>query len=75
MPAPPLTDTEVYDRLHAALEALGKESGQTTRGDSALQVARRSLTALQLALVMSQEAEAETLACVVSPSEPEPRSG
>jgi hypothetical protein len=71
----PLSDNEVYDRLHAALGALGSDNGQTTRGDSALTVARRSLVALQLALVMAQEAESDRLGCVVSPSEPAPRSG
>lgn len=67
---PPLTDDEVFDRLHAALMAIGEDTGESVRGDSALRVARRALTALQMALLMAQEAEADDLGCVVSPGEP-----
>jgi hypothetical protein len=66
---PKLSDNEVYDLIHKAAETLGRAEGATIRGNTALQVARRSLTALQLALVM-----ADTLGCVISPSEPAPRS-
>lgn len=50
-----LTDEEVYDRLHAALLALGGDAGETARGDTALKAGRRSLTMLQMALLAAIE--------------------
>ncbi|WP_240233617.1 hypothetical protein [Devosia lacusdianchii] len=54
-----LNDTEVWDRLHAALEALGEDDGLTTAGGTAIRSARRTLILLQMAVLKSQEAEQE----------------
>lgn len=54
-----LNDTEVWDALHAALEALGEHDGATTAGGSAIRSARRALILLQMAVLKSQEAEQE----------------
>jgi hypothetical protein len=51
-----LNDIESYDRLHDAAMALGKESGVTPAGDTALTSARLALTAFQMALVRAMEA-------------------
>lgn len=51
----PLTDDEAYERLHAALLALGRDDGFTRRATTALETARRALSALQIALVFSIE--------------------
>ncbi len=54
-----LSDTEVYDRLHRALLALGPEGGLTAAGDTALKAARRALLILQGSVMMKiDEAEA-----------------
>lgn len=45
----PLTDREVYDRLHAALMHLSGARGETTFGESTLRAAERVLDTLQLA--------------------------
>lgn len=58
MPAP-LTDDEAYDRLHAALQALGHDAGETTRGNTALEAARTMLRLLQLGLVKAMENDAD----------------
>jgi hypothetical protein len=50
-----LNDTEVWDRLHAALEALGEDDGATTAGGTAIRSARRTLILLQMAVLKSQE--------------------
>jgi len=54
-----LSDREVYERLHAALAALGQEPGDNVFGDSALTTARQSLTMLQVAMVGRIDAEEE----------------
>lgn len=51
----PLDDMAAYDRLHAAMLALGSEKGATVHGDTALQAARRTLGMLQLALLTAAD--------------------
>lgn len=51
-------DTQVWDALHAALEALGGDEGATKAGGAALHFARRTLTLLQMAVFKSSEAHA-----------------
>jgi hypothetical protein len=41
-----LSDNRVGDRLHAALEMIGTEEGETVRGNTALIAARQSLSLL-----------------------------
>lgn len=55
MPRAPLTDDEVYDRLHKALLALGREDGQTTRGNTCINGARTVLEMFQLGLIYAME--------------------
>ncbi|MDX1006752.1 hypothetical protein GOE08_07615 [Sinorhizobium medicae] len=50
-----LSDDQVYERLHAAYLALGREEGETVRGDTALKAARRALTLLQMGHVAAQD--------------------
>lgn len=48
----PLSDIQIYDRLHAALAHLSGHTGQTPHGDTTIKAAIKTLSALQLALVM-----------------------
>ncbi|UXN75866.1 hypothetical protein N8D56_27045 (plasmid) [Devosia sp. A8/3-2] len=55
-----MNDSEVWDRLHAALEALGEDDEAATyAGGIALRSARRTLILLQLAVLKSQEDQQE----------------
>ncbi|WP_062233210.1 hypothetical protein [Aureimonas sp. N4] len=55
----PLEDMAAYDRLHAALDALGKAPGATIHGNTALEAARRSLRMLQLGLLVASDKAAK----------------
>lgn len=55
-----LDDDQVFDRLYAAILALGDEDGETTRGDTAIKSARRMLLLLQMGIIASQEGLTET---------------
>jgi hypothetical protein len=44
---PKLSDNQVGDRLHAALEAVGIDEGETTRGNTALLAAHQTLSLLE----------------------------
>ncbi|GJE00548.1 hypothetical protein [Methylobacterium isbiliense] len=63
----PLTDEDVHDRLHAALEALGDGRPETIRGYTAHTAARRALALLQFALVAAMEAGSDHLPGVAPP--------
>lgn len=52
---PKLSDIDVYQRLIDASDALGEDTGETVRGDTALKAARRALTLLQMALVKAMD--------------------
>ncbi len=54
-----LNDTEVWDALHAALEALGENDGATMAGGTAMRSARRALILLQMGVLKSAEADQE----------------
>lgn len=56
-----LTDNQVHDRLHAAIEALGTEAGETVHGDTTLETARRSLRLMQLGHLTASERAAGRL--------------
>ena len=51
-----LSDDQVYERLHAAYLALGREKGETVRGDTALKAARRAIMLLQMGHLAAQDA-------------------
>lgn len=53
-----LSNTEVYDRLHQALLALGAEGGASAVADTALKTARRVLVLSQASVLMKMD-EAE----------------
>lgn len=46
-----LSDTQIDDRLHAALEAIGDAEGQTIRGNTTLAAARQALSLLKFGLL------------------------
>jgi hypothetical protein len=67
---PPLTDDEAYERIHAALLALGREKGATVRADTSLKAARKALTLLQLGLLAAMEKGSDANAAVKAPDAP-----
>jgi hypothetical protein len=48
---PPLTDSEIYERLHEAWLVLNSAKGATHFGDNTLKAARTSLFTLQAAIL------------------------
>ncbi|UXN64411.1 hypothetical protein N8E89_00530 [Phyllobacterium sp. A18/5-2] len=64
-----LTDDEVYERLHAALLAIGKAEGQTIRGDTSLKAARKALALLQMGLLKSMDDDSDRNVAVKDPNE------
>lgn len=67
----PLSDTQAYDRLYAAQQALGTAPGATTRSNTALEAARKAMKLLQVGLLKAGEENADELECIISP-EPQP---
>lgn len=67
---PPLSDDEVYERIHAALLALGRGDGATVRGDTTFKAARKALSVLQLGLLVSMENETAANAAIKVPDGP-----
>ena len=52
---PKLSDNQIGDRLHAALEAIGTNEGETIRGNTALVAARQTLSLLEQGLLIAAE--------------------
>lgn len=52
-----LSDTEVYQRLIDASDALGAKEAKSVRGNTALKAARRALTLIQMGLLKAIETE------------------
>jgi hypothetical protein len=50
-----LSDDEVYNRLHRALEVLGTEEGETVHADTAIKGARKALRMMQIGILAVQE--------------------
>jgi hypothetical protein len=67
-----LSDEQVWNRLHAASEALGREGGATTAGNTALEAARRSLILLQMGVLKSSE-DAKDRAELARGPQPDPQ--
>jgi len=70
-----LSDNQVGDRLHAALEAVGTEEGETIRGNAALVAARQTLNLLEQILLIAAERNSDHVSTmmnqpVVPPSKP-----
>lgn len=64
-----LTDDQAYDRLHAALLAIGKEEGQTVRGNTSLKAARRALALLQMGLLKAMDEDSDRNAAIKDPND------
>lgn len=64
---PALSDHAVHDRLHGALQALGREPGETTRGNTALEAARTMLRLMSLGLVKAMEDNADHVEGLIGP--------
>jgi hypothetical protein len=56
-----LSDNQIGDRLHAALEVIGIDEGQTIRGNTALIAARQSLSLLKEGLLIAAERSSDHL--------------
>ena len=61
-----LSDNQVGDRLHAALEAVGTEEGETVRGNTALVAARQTLNLLEQGLLIAAERNSDYVSTVVN---------
>jgi len=69
---PRLTDTEAYDLLFNAREALGDQDAETVRANTALTTARRALSMLQFALLQASEQNADHVEGVIDQPETSP---
>jgi hypothetical protein len=65
-----LSDKQAYERLHSALLALGREDGETVRGDTSLKAARRAIALVQMGLLKAMDEESDRNIAVKDPSEP-----
>jgi hypothetical protein len=63
---PKLSDNQVGDRLHAALEAVGIDEGETIRGNTALLAARQTLSLLEQGLLIAAERNSDYVSTVMS---------
>ena len=61
-----LSDNRVGDRLHAALEMIGTEEGETVRGNTALIAARQSLSLLKQGLLIAAERNSDHVSIVMN---------
>jgi hypothetical protein len=69
-----LSDNQVGDRLHAALEAIGTDEGETIRGNTALVAASQTLSLLEQGLLIAAERNSDDVSVmmnqpIVPPSE------
>lgn len=69
---PKLTDTEAYDLLFNAREALGDQEAETARANTALTTARRALAMLQFALLQASEQNTDHVEGVIDQPAPSP---
>jgi hypothetical protein len=60
-----LSDDRVGDRLHAALEMIGTEEGETVRGNTALIAVRQSLS-LKQGLLIAAERNSDHVSIVMN---------
>jgi hypothetical protein len=73
---PKLTDNEIYDVIHAALEALGRAQGVTVRGNTALEASRTMLRLMQMGLLKSMDDNTDHIEGLIDPSRsPQPPPG
>jgi hypothetical protein len=63
---PKLSDNQVGDRLHAALEAVGIDEGETTRGNTALLAAHQTLSLLEQGLLIAAERNSDDVSVMMN---------
>ena len=61
-----LSDNQVGDRLHAALEAVGTGEGETIRGNTALVAARQTLSLLKQGLLIAAERNSDDVSTMMN---------
>ena len=61
-----LSDNQVGDRLHAALEAVGTDEGETIRGNTALVAARQTLILLKQGLLIAAERNSDHVSTMMN---------
>lgn len=65
-----LSDDEVYDRLHAAYLALGKDKAASVVGQTSIETARQALQALQVGMLMALESGSDRNTAIISGEKP-----
>jgi hypothetical protein len=61
-----LSDNQVGDRLHAALEKIGIRKGETIRGNTALAAARQTLSLLKQGLLIAAERNSDHVSIMMN---------
>jgi len=61
-----LSDNQVGNRLHAALEAVGTDEGETIRGNTALVAARQTLSLLKQGLLIAAERNSDHISTMMN---------
>jgi len=61
-----LSDNQVGDRLHAALEKIGTCEGKTIRGNTALAAARQTLSLLKQDLLIAAERNSDRVSIMMN---------
>jgi hypothetical protein len=61
-----MPDDQVGDPLHAALEAIGIDEGETIRGNTALLAARQTLALLEQGLLIAAERNSDYVSTVMN---------
>jgi hypothetical protein len=63
---PKLSDNQIGDRLHAALEAIGTDEGETIRGNTAFVAARQTLSLLEQGLLIAAEKNSDDVSVMMN---------
>lgn len=63
-----LSDIEVWDRLHAALDLLRDVRGETVRGDTALKTSVQALTLIQMGHLSAMDKGSDKNPAIKDPS-------
>lgn len=65
-----LTDDEVYERLHAAYLALGREQAESVAGRTTIETARLALQSLQQGFLMAVDSGEDDNTAILDSSRP-----
>jgi hypothetical protein len=63
---PKLSDNQIGDRLHAALQVIGTAEGETIRGNTALVAARQTLSLLEQGILIAAERNSDDVSVAMS---------